>query len=157
MGQLIALDLQLQLGLFLRTHIDGDADDFEQITILLMQTPASHNNGARFAIGRREPVLAFKSTVSLADFIEDLFHLPGILGMDAREQQFAGQRQIDVESINAASLFIHPRAVLPRVKTPESNLAGFRGKTDPSLAFPDRFLRSLSLDREAELRRHRGD
>ena len=50
MRHFLALDLQLQIGLLLRADIDRHADDFEKISVLVLQTSAAHDDPAGLAV-----------------------------------------------------------------------------------------------------------
>ena len=66
MRHLLALDLQLKVGLFLRADIDCHADEFQKIAVLVLQTSSAHDDPARFTVRQNEPVLRFEKSERVA-------------------------------------------------------------------------------------------
>ena len=60
MGQLLALVLQFQIGLLLRTDVDANADYFGKLSLFVLQTSSAHDHPARFPKGKHQPMLALE-------------------------------------------------------------------------------------------------
>ncbi len=60
MRHLFTLNLQLQIGLFLRADVDRHADEFQEISVLVRQTASAHDDPARLAVRQKEPMLRFE-------------------------------------------------------------------------------------------------
>ena len=86
MRHLFALDLQLKVGLLLRADIDRHADEFQKISVLVLQTPSAHDDPARLAVGQNEPVLRFEDSERSARVIERRVDRGSFIGMDTRPQ-----------------------------------------------------------------------
>src|SRR5436309_819854 len=102
MRHLFALDLQLEIGLFLRAHVDSNADEFQKISVFVLETSPAHNDPSRLAVGQNETVLRLEDAEGRAGMIERRVNPGALVGMDAAANQVAVQRLVGIESINGA-------------------------------------------------------
>src|SRR5439155_26383211 len=102
------------------------SDEFQKVSVFVLQTSAAHNDPARPAVRQNETVLRLEDAEGRTGVIEGRVNCRAFVGMDPPANQVAVQRLIGIESVNGASFVTHPGAVLFRIDDPKSDVAAFR-------------------------------
>src|SRR6266403_4187850 len=99
MSHLLALMLQLKIGLLLCADVQGHSNRLQEISFLVLQTASAHNHPTRFPVGQKKAMFAFEGPVKSTRTIVSRFDGRALVRMDAGKDQITSQRQIVVETI----------------------------------------------------------
>ena len=83
MFHLLALYLQLKVGLLLRAHIDRHTDKFQKISMLVLQAASADDDPACLAVRQNKSVLRLKDSMGSARAIENRADRSSFIGMHA--------------------------------------------------------------------------
>jgi hypothetical protein len=83
MRHLLALDLQLEVGLLLRADVDRDPNQLEKISVFVRQAAPPDDYPARPAVREKEAVFGLKRPMRRAGAIESGMDRGPFIGMDA--------------------------------------------------------------------------
>src|SRR5215475_12194413 len=148
MRHLLALHLQLEVGLLLRANINRDTDRFDDLAVLIFQTTPAHDYPANFSVGQEQTVFALEFSMDRALGVIFGFDLGALIGMNSRKDGIASQFRVRLKTVNRPSLLAHPRRAILRIQTPQREIGRFRRQTDARFSLAKHFLLSLSLDRD---------